>query len=181
MIQFTDKIFLLHGKNYSYVMGITETGYVEHLHYGGKITVSDLEYLSEIGKTTAPQKNDMNGDGRFNDMPGEKGAPALQGLPHVRKGDETLVVTLKDDFSDIAVDLYYTVSDDSNVLVRNAVIRNTGTESVMLKKAFSFRMELPNGGTWAQERIPEIAPIAHGVTRLHSLRGASSHQTKPFM
>ena len=224
MIQFTDKIFLLHGKNYSYVMGITETGYVEHLHYGGKITVSDLEYLSEIGKTTAPQKNDMNGDGRFNDMPGEygfyahgdfkeptaiferkdgavmsrlryssyrveKGAPALQGLPHVRKGDETLVVTLKDDFSDIAVELYYTVSDDSNVLVRNAVIRNTGTESVMLKKAFSFRMELPNGeyhsmrlgGTWAQERIPEIAPIAHGVTRLHSLRGASSHQTNPFM
>ncbi len=74
----------------------------------------------------------------------EKGAPNIQGMPHVRKGDETLVITLKDDFSDIAVDLYYTVSDDSNVLVRNAVARNTGTEEITLKKVFSFRAELPN-------------------------------------
>ena len=119
----------------------------------------------------------------------EKGAPKIEGMPHVRTGDETLIITLKDDFSDIAVDLYYTVSDDTNVLVRNAVIRNTGTDAVMLKKAFSFRAQLPNGnyrmlrlaGTWGQERIPEIAPIAHGVTRLQSLQGCTSHNTNCFM
>ena len=37
------------------------------------------------------------------------------------------------------------------------------------------------GGTWGQERNPEIAPIAHGVTRLHTLRGVTSHDTNNFM
>ena len=223
MIQVKNNIFLLNGKNYSYVMSVTPTGFLQQLHYGGRAGEKDLAYFSVLADMSTPA-DDINMDMAFNDMPSEygfyargdykepsaiferrdgasmsrlhyvsyrieKGAPNIQGMPHVRKGDETLVITLKDDFSDIAVDLYYTVSDDSNVLVRNAVARNTGTEEITLKKAFSFRAELPNGnykmlrlaGTWGNERIPAIAPIAHGVTRLHSLRGASSHQTNPFM
>ncbi len=224
MIHADGKKFLLQGKNYGYAMCVTETGFLQHLHYGGKITEADLQYLIGIGKSTAPDPADVNKDMALNLMPGEfgfyahgdfreptavfertdgatvsrlryenysikQGAPALQGLPHVRSGGETLIVTLKDDFSDIAVDLYYTVYDDSDVLVRNAVIRNTGKERVMLKKAFSFRVDLSGGnfkmlrlgGNWARERIPEIAPIAHGVTKLQSLYGCTSHMTNCFM
>ena len=223
MIQANGKTFFLQGKNYSYVMCVVETGFLQHLHYGGKVTQSDLEYLIAIGDTNAPH-TDMNMDMAFDRMLSEygfyargdyreptaifersdgasmsrlryfsyrveKGAPKIQGMPHVRQGDETLIITLKDDFSDIAVDLYYTVCDDSDVLVRNAVIRNTGNAPIMLKRAFSFRAQLPNGnyrmlrlaGTWGQERIPEIAPIAHGVTRLQSLMGCTSHNTNCFM
>lgn len=223
MIQANGKTFLLQGKNYSYAMHVLETGFLQHLHYGGKVTQTDLEYLIGIGDTNAPH-NDINKDMAFDRMLSEygfyargdyreptaiferkdgasmsrlryesyrieKGAPKIEGMPHVRKGGETLVITLKDDFSDIAVDLYYTVSDDSDVLVRNAAIRNTGTEAIALKRAFSFRAQLPNGnyqmlrlaGTWGQERIPEIAPIAHGVTRLQSLMGCTSHNTNCFM
>lgn len=116
------------------------------------------------------------------------GAPKLDGSPHVRRGDKTLAVTLKDDFSDIEVELFYTVSDDSDVLVRNAVIKNVGSSAVTLKKAMSFRLDLPNGeyslmrlgGTWGMECYPEVAPLAHGITKLQSLRGASSHNTNPF-
>lgn len=223
MIQADGKKFILQGKNYSYAMYVVETGFLQHLHYGGRITENDLGYLIQIGDTNAPH-NDMNMDMAFDRMLSEygfyargdyreptgiferkdgasmsrmryqgyrveKGAPKIEGMPHVRTGDETLIITLKDDFSDIAVDLYYTVSDDTNVLVRNVVIRNTGTDAVMLKKAFSFRAQLPNGnyrmlrlaGTWGQERIPEIAPIAHGVTRLQSLQGCTSHNTNCFM
>lgn len=126
---------------------------------------------------------------RYESYRTEKGAPKFAGIPHVRTGGETLIVTLKDDFSDIAVDLYYTVCADSDVLVRNAVIRNTGKDPILLKKAFSFRTQLPNGnykmmrlaGTWGQERIPEIAPIAHGITRLQSTYGCTSHNTNCFM
>ena len=223
MIQANDKTFLLHGKNYSYAMYVLESGFLQHLHYGGKVTQADLDYLIAIGDTNAPHI-DMNMDMAFDRMLSEygfyargdyreptaiferkdgasmsrlryesyrveAGAPKIAGMPHVRKGDETLVITLKDDFSDIAVDLYYTVCNDSNVLVRNAVIRNAGKEAITLKKAFSFRAQLPNGsykmmrlaGTWGQERIPEIAPIAHGVTRLQSLMGCTSHNTNCFM
>ncbi len=224
MIQADGTKFILQGKNYSYVMYVTETGFLQHLHFGGKITEADLDYLIEIGDTNAPHDDDKNMDMAFDRMLSEygfyargdyreptglferkdgasmsrlryagyrveKGAPAIEGMPHVRSGDETLVITLQDDFSDIAVALYYTVCDDSDVLVRNAVIRNTGKEPIMLKRAFSFRAQLPNGnyrmlrlaGTWGQERIPEIAPIAHGVTRLQSIQGCASHNTNCFM
>lgn len=170
MIQAKGKTFLLQGKNYSYAMHVLETGFLQHLHYGGKVTQTDLEYLIGIGDTNAPH-NDINKDMAFDRMLSEygfyargdyreptaiferkdgasmsrlryegyrieKGAPKIEGMPHVRKGGETLVITLKDDFSDIAVDLYYTVSDDSDVLVRNAAIRNTGTEAIALKRRF---------------------------------------------
>ncbi len=224
MIQTNEKKFLLHGKNYSYAMRITDTGFLQHLHYGGRISEIDLDYLIEIGNSVEPRDGDVNMDMAFDRMLTEygfyahgdyreptgiferkdgasmsrlryesyrveKGAPALKGMPHARSGDETLVITLKDDFSDIAVDLYYTVCEDSDVLVRNAVIRNTGSDAIMLKKAFSFRAQLPNGtykmlrlaGTWGQERIPEIAPIAHGITRLQSIQGCTSHNTNCFM
>ncbi len=118
-----------------------------------------------------------------------KGAPQWKGIPCARTGDDTLCITLKDDFSDTEIDLYYTASEDSDVLVRNAVVRNTGKTPVQLKKAFSFCFELPVGkysalrlgGRWGGERTPQLAPLAHGVTRLHSLRGASSHITNPFL
>ncbi len=224
MIQTNGTTFLLNGKNYSYAMRITDTGFLQHLHYGGRISEIDLDYLIEIGNSVAPRDGDVNMDMAFDRMLSEygfyahgdyreptgiferkdgasmsrlryqsyrmgKGAPALKGMPHARSGDKTLVITLKDDFSDIAVDLYYTVCADSDVLVRNAVIRNTGSDSIMLKKAYSFRAQLPNGnyqmlrlaGTWGQERIPEIAPIAHGITRLQSIQGCTSHNTNCFM
>lgn len=223
MIQANGKTFILCGKDYGYVMAVTETGFLQHLHYGGRVCEADVQYLVSMGDTVAPHA-DLNMDMTFDSMLSEygffargdykepsaiferkdgarmtrlrfvsyriqKGVPEIKDMPHVRTGDETLVITLKDDFSDIALDLYYTVCNDSNVLVRNAVIRNTGKESVMLKKAFSYRVDLPNGkyrmlrlgGTWGQERNPEIAPIAHGVTRLHSLRGITSHDTSNFM
>lgn len=116
------------------------------------------------------------------------GAPVFNGMPHIRRGDKTLEVTLKDDFSDIEVVLYYTVAADSDVLVRNVVIKNSGDTTISIKKAFSFRMDLPHdkysmmrfSGTWAGERYPELEKIGHGITRLQSLRGMSSHQTNPF-
>ena len=224
MICINDRQFLISGKTYSYAMRITQSGFLQHLHYGGKISEADLPYLSAAGETTAPKSDDFDKDSKFDGMLSEygfyahgdykeptaiferedgarmsrlrylryrieKGAPQWKSMPHARKGDETLVITLKDDFSDAEADLYYTASDDSDVLVRNAVIRNAGESTIEVTKAFSFRVELPNGtyrllrlgGDWTQERMPEIAPIAHGITKLQSLRGMSSHQTNPFM
>ena len=125
-----------------------------------------------------------------------EGVPHVPALPHARKTNaqsgannaKTLSVTLKDDSSPTEIILNYTVYDD-DVLVRNLEIRNAGKETLDIGRAYSFCFELPNGeysslrlgGRWAQERIPGIAPIAHGITKLSSLRGASSHTTNPFM
>lgn len=116
------------------------------------------------------------------------GIPETEGLPHARSGGETLSIILKDDFSSAEIMLNYTVYDDSDVLVRNAEIKNVGTEPITIKKAFSFCFDLENGdyellrlyGNWAEERIPERLPVGRGVTRLQSIRGVSSHQMNPF-
>ncbi len=117
------------------------------------------------------------------------GVPNINGLPHARSGGKTLSVTLKDDFSDTQVVLNYTVWDNLDVIVRNAEITNIGKEPLTLKRAFSFCADLPEKkysflrlyGSWAKERYPEITNLGRGVTRIQSLRGASSHQMNPFM
>jgi len=120
-----------------------------------------------------------------------KGAIPLEGMPCVRRGDETLVVTLKDDFSPTEIDLCYTVSEQSNALVRNLVIRNTGKAPVEIKKAYSFCTQFPDMsgtysalrlvGAWGKEREPAITPLAEGTLRIESTRGYSSHQMNPFL
>lgn len=119
-----------------------------------------------------------------------KGAAKPCGLPGVRNADETLIVTLTDEFSGLTVDLYYIVSDDSDVLVRYLTVKNGGTEAVMLERAYSFCLDLPDtgrfystclAGDWASERTPVTAPIENGTTRIESTRGYSSHQMNPFL
>lgn len=119
------------------------------------------------------------------------GVHKISGLPCVRKADQTLTITLKDDFSETEIDLNYSVSENSDVLVRNTVIRNAGRERVDLIKAFSFCLELPDtcgeysamrlAGSWAAERKPIVTPLAEGTLRIESTRGYSSHQMNPFM
>lgn len=125
------------------------------------------------------------------------GVPVLPGMPCARgenalNGDknaaQTLAITLKDGSSAAEITLNYTVFEDSDVLVRNIEIKNAGEETMNLERAFSFCFELPAGdysslrlgGTWCQERIPEIAPIAVGITKISTIRGSSSHFLNPF-
>ncbi len=115
----------------------------------------------------------------------------VSGMPCIRKADQTLTVTLKDDFSDTEIDLNYSVSENSDILVRNAVIRNTGKTTADIVKAFSFCTELPDNcgiyrglrlaGAWASERKPVITELAEGTLRIESTRGYSSHQMNPFL
>lgn len=115
----------------------------------------------------------------------------IDGMPCVRYADETLVITLKDDFSDLEVDLNYSVIEDSDILVRNAVIRNAGKRRMDIVKAFSFCIDFPDlGGTYSalrlsgaygKERSPIMTPLAEGTLRIDSIRGYSSHQMNPFL
>lgn len=227
MIEYNEgsKAFLLSGKSFSYLLYVNGAGFLQNLHYGGKVNAEDAAGLiSRLGKPVEPQACDLNMDMAFDTMPSEygftgrgdyreptavieradgavlsrfrylsheiyRGVPSVSGMPHVRRGGETLAIRLKDDFSDAEIVLNYTADDDSDVLVRNAVLKNVGKESVKLKKAFSFCAELPDfdyelmrlEGRWAAERAPELTQLGHGIARLQSLRGASSHQMNPFM
>lgn len=119
------------------------------------------------------------------------GAAKIEGMPCIRRADQTLTVTLKDDFSDTEIDLNYSVSDDSDVLVRNCVIRNIGNTAAEVLKAYSFCTEFPDpvdsyralrlAGNWASERKPVVTPLEEGTLRIESSRGYSSHAMNPFL
>ena len=117
------------------------------------------------------------------------GVPEIKDMPHSRRGGQTLEITLKDDFSPVELVLNYTVWDNLNTLVRNIRIKNAGSETLKINRAFSFCTELPERnyrimrlhGNWAKEREVEVTPLGHGITRLQTLRGVSSHQLHPFM
>lgn len=119
-----------------------------------------------------------------------KGALQLHGMPCVRCADETLTVTLKDEFSDLEIDLHYWVSADSDVLTRNLTVRNTGASAMELEKAYSFCLDLPDlgrfdalrlAGNWARERKPAVTQILDGTLRIESNVGYSSHKMNPFL
>lgn len=118
------------------------------------------------------------------------GAARLPGMPCIRQADQTLTVTLKDDFSDTEIDLRYSVSEGSDVLVRSLVVRNAGAQAEEIARAFSFCLDLPDyggysalrlPGSWSRERRPAVAPLEEGTLRLESTRGYSSHQMNPFL
>lgn len=222
-----EKSFLISGKNYSYAMYVSGTGYLRHLYYGKKLGVDDLQFLiKERGQTCEPNANDINADIASDYQPFEiggfgkgdfrsatvivkrgdgsamsgfkylshkvvKGAVKLKGQPCVRTADETLIITLKDEYSAVETDLYYFCLDNSDVLVRNVCIRNAGKESVEIVKAFSFCLDLPDtcaqysalrlAGKWAKERYPVTTPLGEGTLRIESNYGYSSHAMNPFM
>ena len=121
-----------------------------------------------------------------------KGTLALAGLPCVFDDSfkaQTLVITLADNTLGVEVELYYTIFDDTDAIVRSAKIINISTEPVYIKKAMSLAFDMDNdnyetitlNGTWARERHIDRHPIHMGVQEACSVRGETSHQEHPFM
>ena len=114
--------------------------------------------------------------------------PAINGIPSM-SGGETLVVHLKDAFSDFGADLYYTVYDDASVIARRIVYKNNSDRPIKLLRAYSFAIGLAGQeydimtlqGSWASERSPEVIPMHHGVVSIDSKRCTSSATLNPFM
>lgn len=121
-----------------------------------------------------------------------KGMPALPGLPAVYADGaeaETLTVRLADESRGIAVDLLYGVLPGLDIITRSAVIRNTGTEELRVKKALAASLDLHGDrydvisfyGRHGMERNVQRAPLGHGEFRIGSRRGTSSHEYNPLL
>ncbi len=123
------------------------------------------------------------------------GTEKLQGLPHVfasanSKG-QTLKLTSTDEILGVTVDLFYTIFDDIDAIVRwsKITLDSTSKENhIYIKKALSAAFDMDNdnyetitlNGTWARERHIDRHPIHMGIQRACSIRGETSHQEQPF-
>lgn len=66
------KTFWLRGKSYDYVMYVNGAGFLQNLHYGGRIDENDLGELIRRGDLLCPPQN-VNGELALDAMPGEYG------------------------------------------------------------------------------------------------------------
>ncbi len=122
-----------------------------------------------------------------------QGKPELEGLPSVRPATageaETLAVVLRDDASGLAVHLYYTLFPSFDIITRSTVFTNTGKTPMVLSRAASLCVDLPNigfdmvslYGAWGREAHISRHPVTFGCHSIGSRRGTSSHHANPFI
>lgn len=156
-----------------------------------------LEYSGAgAGDFRCPAAEIVHSDGsnaldlRFQSYNIKKGKYSIEGLPSVYADEaeaETLEICLKDTSSGVQVVLKYGVLEDQDIITRSTVICNTGDTTVKIKKAYSLCLDLPYGdwdwvhfhGRHTMERVPERAPLIHGIQESSSHRGIPSHQQNP--
>ena len=76
MIRFYEEynLFLLNGKDISYVIYVNKLGLLQFIYFGKKINEENIDYLAGLyGETIAPKKEDFNHELLFNYMPNECG------------------------------------------------------------------------------------------------------------
>lgn len=118
---------------------------------------------------------------------GKYGIPGLPAVYSEKTKAQTLEITLCDTATDAEVILRYGVFEELDIITRSAEIRNNGDSPIFLKKAASLCLDLPYGnwewlhfhGRHTMERLPERAPLIHGIQESSNVRGTSSHQQNP--
>lgn len=118
---------------------------------------------------------------------------SLKGLPAAYTNDgekgETLKIVLQDPQVGVEVDLLYGIIEDKDLITRSAIVRNISDADIFVAKASSMSLDFVTGdydlihfhGRHAMERMYEREAINHGVKKIGSTRGTSSHQHSPFV
>ncbi|EGP86007.1 glycoside hydrolase [Zymoseptoria tritici IPO323] len=120
-----------------------------------------------------------------------EGKPDLPGLPatYGEAGDvSTLIVQLYDNVSDIGAALSYSVFPAYNAIARSFQITNNGSGEIIIERAASFSLDLPNldlemlelHGDWSHEGNRIKRKVDFGETGFRSSLGYSSHLYNPF-
>jgi len=136
-------------------------------------------------------KNKVNGytfDFRFNKYEVIKNPAELEELPSPHEIDEDLVITLKDESSEIYLELHYLVCNNYDVISRYSKIINKTNDELEVLKIVSMQLDLVNNnyelmnlnGGWISETHKETQEIHRGIYINDSKTGNSSGRHNPF-
>ncbi|WP_319560439.1 alpha-galactosidase [Marispirochaeta sp.] len=122
-----------------------------------------------------------------------KGKDPLPGLPATYVDDpeeaETLEIMLFDPISETNLTLFYTLFLQVPVITRSARFEQRGPSTIVLERALSVCVDLPNdsydmvhlAGAWSRERHVKTRSLEVGVQSIYSLKGTSSAEHNPFL
>lgn len=115
--------------------------------------------------------------------------PILKDMPNIH-GDnlECLEITCVDEAKNIEVCFYYIIDYESDVIIRNNVIKNKSNNIIKIKKASSFQLDLYNDdfnlytlyGAWGMEGHIAKNRIKHLTYLSDSKTGNSSNRRNPL-
>lgn len=102
---------------------------------------------------------------------------------------EELIIKLVDKGHELELYLSYFIFPQVSAIVRQVQIKNVGKYALTVENLQSSVLSLPNSnydflqlsGAWTKERHIKKRPLVQGITKVESLRGASSHQENPFI
>lgn len=108
-------------------------------------------------------------------------------LPFAHEAEQHLVMTYTGT-GGLQVDLVYSVFPEADVITRRMILTNAGQVSVILNRALSYQLDLPNygyqlstfTGAWARERHESVRDLTNGRHAFGSSTGTSSHYCNPF-
>ena len=132
----------------------------------------------------------FSSDFRYESHSIKEGKYALKGLPAVYAESheaQTLEILLTDRATGVQAVLLYGVLPEFDIITRSLRIINAGSGQIAVKKLAPACLDIVGGkydfitfyGRHAMERNFQRLPIGHGISKIGSLRGTSSHQYNP--
>ena len=121
---------------------------------------------------------------------GKKPIPPLPSVYAENEGEaDSLDIVLFDSVTGMRLILSYTIFSALPVVTRSARFINNGARPVVLDRAMSFSVDLPDGnfemlqlsGAWSRERNIRVRKLTEGIQSVHSMRGTSSSEHNPFI
>ncbi len=114
---------------------------------------------------------------------------AVPQLPNAHGKSQTLCIKLIDGCRNIAIDMYYSIFDDSDVIVRSNSITNNDSTAITVNRLMSSQLDLAStqytldtlDGAWAKERYIHSTPLTSGTIVIDSKRGTSSNCHNPYI
>lgn len=204
--------WLIEMRHSAYKLGINPEGRLLHYYWGPR-----LPFVTDYPLNAPAQYDDVHLQRRLNweEYPPATGfhftEPALKvtfadgtrdvrlrfdtvatsaSTPSAGKRDQ-LVLTLRDEFYPLRVELHYRTYADHDILERWAVLANDSDQPLALESALSATWQLPAlsegayrmthlTGRWAAETQISQTAVPLGRTILESRRGLSSREANPF-
>ncbi|MBV9266042.1 MAG: alpha-galactosidase, partial [Acidobacteriaceae bacterium] len=197
------KVWLLTTMRSSYAMGVSSTGELQHLYWGGPLwRMDDVPKPGEKRDISSFDPHQMLEN---EELPGWGGPRYYEpGLKISRaNGDRDLVlcyesqhttdnqldITLKDIRDDIRAVLHYRVYSNVGIISRWATIQNGAKDTITVESAQSATWYMPRGvdyrlsylsGRWAAETQLNREPIHEGMKVLESRLGHTGHNFDPW-
>lgn len=194
-------IFTLNTQNYQYVMGVGADNILHHLHWGRQVPSDDFSvyvYKEQNSNHSAldfmnfeytPFGSTMYRECAFKCVFADGCRDTVLYYDSFVINANTLTVVLKDPHYGLTVELNYTVYSESDVITRNAVIKNTGADDIVIEKACSAEFSFPgrrnyniynSNGTWSGENNIRVQKLKCGTIAYESRKGISGHGNSPY-